>query len=410
MRTIFHIDVNSAFLSWSAVKRLKEDPDALDLRTVPSIVGGDPETRHGIVTAKSIPAKKFGIKTADTVSSALQKCPDLVIVPADFNTYREYSHAFIEILKSYTDQVEQVSIDEAYLDATDLGEPLEAAKQIKDRIKEELGFTVNVGISSNKLLAKMASDFSKPDKIHTLFAEEIEEKMWPLSIGELYGCGKKTSEKLQRYGINTIGDAADTPLDVLQAMLGEKAGEYIYKSARGIGSDRVHSEHEDAKSYSNETTLSHDITPENYQQEMPEVVRWLSEKVAGRLKKAGIFAKTIDVQVKTNTFKRRSMQTKLPDATNDAEIIFQTATILADKLLNGEKGLFQSETGIRLVGVGATDLDNGEFRQLDLFSYQKEQEKVQQEEKIKKEKEDKLSAMTDKINGKFGDGAIRKGI
>lgn len=410
MKTIFHIDVNSAFLSWSAVKRLKEDPNALDLRTVPSVVGGDRKTRHGIVTAKSIPAKKFGIKTADTVASAIQRCPDLIVIPADFTTYREYSRAFIKILKSYTDKVEQVSIDEAYLDATNLGDPIELAERIKAEIRDTLGFTVNVGISSNKLLAKMASDFSKPDKIHTLFIEEVPDKMWPLPIGELHGCGKKTSEKLQRFGISTIGDAASTSLEVLQSILGEKGGEYIFNGSRGNSSDKVHTEHEEAKSYSNETTLPHDITPDNYEAEMAQVLKWLSEKVSARLKKDGVFAKTIDVQVKTNTFHRRSIQTKLPDATNEADTIFKTAAGLIDKLLLGENGVFRTETGIRLVGVGATDLDNGEYRQLDLFSYQKEQEEAKLEKKAQKEKEDKLNAMADIIKGKFGEGAISRGF
>ncbi|MBO5998378.1 MAG: DNA polymerase IV, partial [Lachnospiraceae bacterium] len=265
-KIIFHIDVNSAFLSWSAVKRLKEDPSAQDIRLIPSIVGGDVKTRHGIVTAKSIPAKKYGIKTGEPVVKALQKCPELVIVRSDFDTYREYSRAFITILRKYSAKVEQASIDEAFLDMTDvLGsrpDPRGAAQETAGRIREEisgtLGFTVNVGISTNKLLAKMASDFTKPDRTHTLYPEEIPEKMWPLPIGDLYGCGAKTADKLRTLGVLTIGDAAALPEEVLRSYLGEKTGEYISLSSNGKGSDTVHTDRDDAKSYSNEITTPYD--------------------------------------------------------------------------------------------------------------------------------------------------------
>ena len=212
MSSIFHIDVNSAFLSWSAVKLLRDNPDEVDLRTIPSIVGGDRAKRHGIVTAASIPAKKLEIRTADTVASALEKCPDLVTVPSDFHFYRECSDKYIGILRGYTQLVEQASIDEAYVD---------------------------VGISTNCLLAKMASDFEKPDKTHTLYPPEIEMKMWPLPIGSLFGCGKKSAEKLQRIGIMTIGDAACASMDVLKSVLGEKGSEYIHKSANGKGRETL---------------------------------------------------------------------------------------------------------------------------------------------------------------------------
>ena len=217
-RTIFHVDVNSAFLSWSALKLLEEDPGAVDLRTIPSGVGGDVKTRHGIITAKSIPAKKYGVQTGEPVVKALQKCPQLVLVPPDFETYRKYSRALMEILARYTPLIQQVSIDEAYMDLTDripYGDregALALAKQIRDHVREQLGFTVNVGISVNKLLAKTASDFEKPDRTHTLYPEEVPAKMWPLPIGTLHGCGKSTAQKLQLIGINTIGEAAAADL------------------------------------------------------------------------------------------------------------------------------------------------------------------------------------------------------
>jgi DNA polymerase-4 len=458
-RTIFHIDVNSAFLSWSAVKRLKEDPDSVDLRTIPSVVGGDVKTRHGIVTAKSIPAKKYGIQTAEPIASALQKCPKLVVISSDFHIYRQYSHAFIDILRSYSEILEQVSIDEAYLDVTevagmdvrnhliesftglfrlierdDAGEierpvasedviikeiinnpefdqvfPLNLAAAIRYEIRTKLGFTVNVGVSTNKLLAKMASDFTKPDRTHTLYPAEVRIKMWPLDIGDLFGCGKKSAEKLRGVGIRTIGDAAGMDIELLKSQLGEKGGEYIYRSANGIGSDTVHTEHEDAKSYSNETTLATDITADSYDTDMPPVVRRLADKVAGRLQKDGVYGGTITAQVKTGDFRRFSRQMKLSESTNDADVIYENAMLLLGNLLTGEDGIFVGGIGVRLVGVGADNLDNGEYRQGNLFDWAATGKAQIKEEKLREEKRGKLEEMEKLIKGRFGDDAIKKG-
>ena len=318
-RTIFHVDVNSAFLSWSALKRLEEDPDAVDLRTIPSGVGGDVKTRHGIITAKSIPAKKYGVQTGEPVVKALQKCPQLVLVPPDFETYRKYSHALMEILSRYSPLLQQVSIDEAYLDVTERvseketsgvvctsgGERKRAialARQIRDQVRAELGFTVNVGISCNKLLAKMASDFEKPDRTHTLYPEEVPAKMWPLPIEALHGCGKSTAQKLQLIGINTIGDAAAADRALLQSFLGQSSGAYIWNSANGISKSKVVAEREQAKSVSNERTLSEDIGRENYQADGVPVICMLSQKVAGRLQKSGLVGQTITFQIKSSDF------------------------------------------------------------------------------------------------------------
>ena len=461
-RTIFHVDVNSAFLSWSALKRLEEDPDAVDLRTIPSGVGGDVKTRHGIITAKSIPAKKYGVQTGEPVVKALQKCPQLVLVPPDFETYRKYSHALMEILSRYSPLLQQVSIDEAYLDVTERvseketsgvvcpqvgcketsgvvctsgGERKRAialARQIRDQVRAELGFTVNVGISCNKLLAKMASDFEKPDRTHTLYPEEVPAKMWPLPIEALHGCGKSTAQKLQLIGINTIGDAAAADRALLQSFLGQSSGAYIWNSANGISKSKVVAEREQAKSVSNERTLSEDIGRENYQADGVPVICMLSQKVAGRLQKSGLVGQTITFQIKSSDFERHSRQMSLQAMTDRAKDIEEAALLLADQLLGGPEGLFAQGVTIRLIGVGVSRLSEKEktVHQMDLFEWaerneeeesrraeaekaqkaeQAAQEKARKAEQAKKARQDKLDAMMGKLNERYGKGTIRKG-
>lgn len=416
-RCIFHVDVNSAFLSWSAVKRLKENPAALDLRTVPSAVGGDVKTRHGVITANSLPAKKLGIRTGEPVITALRKCPGLILVPADFETYRACSGAFIAILKKYARAVEQVSIDEAFLDMTGLesrfpavsaetsaaGEPqkllnprgaasragtraagpdgapltfpLNAAYLIKNEIRDTLHFSVNVGISENKFLAKMASDFEKPDKVHTLWPAEIPEKLWPLPIGSMYGCGRSTSARLSSYGIRTIGDAARTSPEILRSILGEKSGESIWRSANGLNDSPVNGTPEEAKSYSNETTTSEDITRGNFREKLPPLLEDLSQSVAFRMQQDKVRALTVGVIVKTGAFRRHTRQLTIERPTNSAAEILRTATRLMDELLlgtGGHPGLFDAGEVLRLVGVSAQNLRgaaNGSFEQLSLFDW-----------------------------------------
>ncbi|MGP1402748.1 MAG: Y-family DNA polymerase [Catonella sp.] len=411
-KLIFHVDVNSAFLSWTAVKKLKEEPDSVDLRTIPSAIGGDVSKRHGVITACSIPAKKMGVRTGEPVMRSLEKCPGLCLFPSDFKTYREYSREFIKILKKYALAVEQVSIDEAYIDMTGIDEPIEMAEKLKREIYENLGFTVNIGVSTVKILAKMASDFEKPYKIHTLFPEEVKEKMWKLPIEKLHGCGHRTSEKLRNIGVKTIGDAAILDKHLLISLLGEKSGEYIYESSNGRGSNLVSGEIEAAKSYSNETTLPSDIRVSTYNKEMPAVIKWLSESVSKRLKKDEAEGYTISISAKTSSFKRRSKQTTLVEATNKANIIEQTSLKLMNELCFGERGLFETDEGIRLVGVGVSNLAENECKQLDIFSYMKEkavQDEIKLKGERKKEKEDKLNTMLRKINEKYGEGKIKKG-
>ncbi len=418
---IFHVDVNSAFLSWSAVKRLEEEPGSIDLRTVPSAVGGDVKTRHGIITARSIPAKKYGISSGEPVMKALQKCPKLILVESDFQTYRYYSHAFIDILKKYSPVVEQVSIDEAYVDLTgtqslykdlvtpDMPFPICVAEKLKNEVRDTLGFTVNVGISCNKLLAKMASDFTKPDRIHTLYPEEVPSKMWPLPIGDLYGCGKATASRLQSLGIRTIGDAAAADLQMLIHTLGEKGGTYIYASANGYGHTEVSGSYDEAKSYSNETTLSANITSDSYDKEIVPVLKHLCSSVSRRLKRDHVFGRTVTVTIKTASFKRRSMQMQLDSSIDDEIKLYEYAKELSDRLLLGENGLFIQGEEIRLVGVGVSKLDDGSYKQLNIFDVMKSSP-ADATPTLSSDKKKKLDAMTEKLKREYGSDIIKKGF
>lgn len=443
-RIIFHVDVNSAFLSWSAVKRLREDPSCVDLRTIPSAVGGDVETRHGIITAKSIPAKRYGIVTGEPVVKALQKCPDLVVVPSDWETYRAYSGAFLEILRTYTALVRQASVDEAYLDVTKeleeraaaagAGDPLHSEEEkaavrgeavrmadaIRDEVRRRLRFTVNVGVSTNKLLAKMASDFEKPDRTHTLWPEEVPAKMWPLPIGALYGCGGKTAARLTGVGIVTIGDAAAADPEFLQSFLGEKGGAYICRAGRGIGSDVISVQSEEAKSYSNELTTAEDVTVQSYQRLAPPLLEKLSDKVAKRLQRDGMYGSTITVSVKTNDFHRHSRQRRLSVSTNDAVAIRENARELLQGLLYERDGIFDRGAGVRLIGVGVSSLDRGEYRQMDMESFlaekEREERKARREEEERErslraaQKRDRLDQMLQQVRSRYGEDKLRRGM
>lgn len=418
---IFHVDVNSAYLSWSALKCLQDDPGSVDLRTIPSAVGGDVKTRHGIITAKSIPAKKYGIVTGEPVVKALQKCPQLVMVPSDFDTYHKYSHALMDLLWEYTPTIQQMSIDEAFLDVTaavktrlhsfsDQSQKAavrNTAAMLSDEVRravfEQLGFTVNVGISENKLLAKMASDFKKPDMTHTLFPDEIPQKMWPLPIGKLFGCGKATSDKLQSVGIHTIGDAAKANPAFLQSLLGEKAGGYIHDSANGISSSHVVTEREQAKSISNETTLPEDLA--SLERVYP-IIKKLSQKVAARMQKSALLGQTVTLQVKTADFQRHSRQMSLPSLTDKAADIESAAVSLAERFL---PELFLAGGSIRLIGVGVSKLSDGENRQMDLTSWAEEKQEIDLY-KQQKQKQEALDQVVEELDARFGAGTITKGI
>lgn len=261
-KVIFHVDVNSAFLSWEAVYRLYHLGWKGNLREQVSAVGGDTAMRHGIILAKSIPAKKYRIRTGESIMEAKQKCPELILVPPNYGLYERCSKAFMEILHEYSPTVEQYSIDEAFVDMTGTeslwGTPVEAAEKMRKQIKEQLGFTVNIGISENKLLAKMASDFQKPDRVHTLWKSELQKKMWPLPVSDLFFVGRSTTKTLFKLGIRTIGDLAKSEPSYLKQHL-KKHGEVIWGFANGIDVSVVQSVPSANKGYGNSTTIPFDV-------------------------------------------------------------------------------------------------------------------------------------------------------
>lgn len=405
---IFHIDVNSAYLSWSALREL-QNGSKLDLRTIPSIVGGDQETRHGIVVAKSIPAKAFGIQTAETVASAFQKCPTLVMVPPDHTYYREMSQKLMRHLRSICDEIEQVSIDECYMSfepiRSQFPNPEAAAAYIKDSVYDTFGFTVNVGVSDRKVLAKMASDFKKPNLVHTLYVSEIQKKLWPLPISSLHMCGKSSAKLLQKMGIRTIGDLARTDKAVVESWLKSHGG-MLWNYANGIDEGQVVKERPKAKGVGNSTTLANNAETE---EEAYVVLKELATSVSVRLKKHHFLAAQISTEIKYASFRSVSHQTTILTPTAEEAEIYQCACQLFDELWDGEP--------IRLLGIRTTKLqDEEEPTQISLFDLARYQEQEKKEE-LRREKEaqkqKKLASLDDaiaKIKKRYGADAIHKGV
>lgn len=388
-RLIFHVDVNSAFLSWEAARRVKEGLP--DLREIPSCIGGDPKSRRGIVVAKSIPAKKYGVTTGEPVALALRKCPDLVCVPGDFALFDRCSRAFKKICASYAPVMESFSIDEVFLDMSGTHliypDPVAVAHEIKDKIRDDLGFTVNVGIGTNKLLAKMASDFEKPDKVHTLFPSEIPEKMWPLPVRDLLFLGKASEQKLLRAGIKTIGDMAKSDEAEIRQLLGDKNGRQLYRYANGIDDSPVRSEREEAKGYSAETTVEEDIV--TYERALSLLLAQC-DVVAARMRRDGKKCSCVAVTYRTLDFKTRSHQKNFEDPTDVTEEIFAQVKKLLYECWKCEP--------LRLIGVALTDLTSDEFRQMSLFENTED-----------REKQKKVDETIDDIRRRFGNGMIVRG-
>ena len=387
-REILHVDVNNAFLSWTAIDMLKKGSQ-IDIREIPSIIGGDESKRSGIVLAKSPKAKEFGIKTAETIYQAKIKCPNLQIFPSNYKIYRENSDKLYKLLLEYTDKIERFSIDECFLDMTHYlmnDTLLNKAKEINKRVKEELGFTVNVGVAHNKLLAKMASDFTKPDRVHTLYEEEIPTKMWPLPVSELFMIGKRTVPKLYQMQIKTIGDLAHTNKEMLGNKFG-KHGIMMWEYANGIDNSEVKYTREGPKGIGNSITLPQDISDIN---KLEEILLNITDQVAYRLRKENLLANVVNVQLRTKNFSDTSHQKKLPHPTSNTKEIYTVAKELL-------KELYKKGTAIRLIGLRVDNLIEKNEMQLSLFD-------TKEEKKL-----DKLDETIDKLKEKYGYNFIKRG-
>ncbi len=388
---IFHIDVNSAFLSWTALERLRAG-DPTDLRLVPSIIGGDTSTRHGVVLAKSIPAKAYGVQTGEPVVNAFRKCPHLLTASPDHALYRSYSEKLMDFLSRICPDIEQVSIDECYMDytpiASNYSSPEEAAAIIKDSVYEQFGFTVNVGISDRKILAKMASDFKKPNLVHTLYCHEIAEKLWPLPVEALFLCGHASAQTLRKLGIRTIGELAHTDPEILESHL-KSHGLALWNYANGRDDSIVNLKQEQAKSIGNSITLTEDAAT---REDACQAILKLSESVGRRLRASHNMAESVCIEIKYNTFQSVSHQMLLSAPTASTDTIYRHACRLFDGLWNG--------TPIRLLGVRAAKLTQEDApMQMSIFDYCAPES----------EKQKKLDAALDSIRARYGKDAIKRG-
>ena len=387
-RIIFHIDVNNAFLSWTAIDLLNKGYK-YDIRNSYAVIGGDESRRSGIVLAKSMSAKRLGIYTSETLYSARKKCKVLKVYPPDYKLYSEMSHKLFLLLSKYSPDIEIASIDECYMDYGKVknmyGDPIKFAYKLKQEIKDTLGFTVNIGIANNKLCAKMASDFSKPDKVHTLFEYEIKDKMYPLQIDDLFGVGKKTAPKFHDIGIHTIGDLANADPNYLTKYFKNQAYNYI-NMAKGIDDSLVISEEGEPDSISNETTLNKDVSNKL---ELYQYLLSLSELVGVRIRKQKKYASVIAVILKDRYFKRRTHQKKLMNPTNITNEIYNFSKEIFDEMWDGEK--------VRLIGIRLDGLTDSSYFQTSLF-----------EDTIKREEQEQIDIVIDNLKEKYGYKIIKK--
>ena len=386
-RIIFHIDVNNAFLSWSAVKLLNNGYK-VDIRKIPSIIGGDESKRRGIVLAKSPIAKKYGIKTAETLYSARKKYPKLQVFSPDYEWYYKQSRLFHNYLKQYSPDILKYSVDEAFIDFTGTKymykDYIKLAYKIKDDIKAKFGFTVNIGIANNMLCAKMASDFQKPDRVHTLFDEEVKTKMWPLPIEDLFMVGKSSSKILRTIGINTIGDLANCDIRILKKHFKNQA-QFLLDSANGIDYNKVEKSISKTESISTTETLIKDISDK---EELKDILFRQTDDVSRQLRKKEKYCNVVSIIYKNNNFESYTKQIKLDNATNDTNEIYKVVLHLLNISFRGEP--------IRLIGVRLADLSSDRVEQISLFD--------------KEIKKDSTSAdfqkVVDSLNSKFGSNSV----
>lgn len=404
MRYVFHIDVNSAFLAWSAVYRIRELGQTDDLRDIPSVVGGDEESRHGIVLAKSVPAKKYGIETAEPLASARRKCPGLVIVPSDYRMYKKYSEAFISLIGRYTDEIYQYSIDEvwAVFDGYDdmYGDIVEFAHKLKNEIRDELGFTVNIGVSTKFTLAKIAGDFEKPDKVHTLFEEEVPDKLWPLPVNVLLYVGRSMTMGLRNLGIITVRDLVEADPDVISANLG-KFGISMWESARGADLDPSGWYDSEQKGYGNSTT-----TAENTEdwETAGRILMSLAEHVGLRLRRDKVYASCISVSARYSDFDHMSRQMTLDTPTaSTADICEYAKELLAT--------FWDEDRPIRQLGIRTTKITSERYEQLSIFDMDEYIDRISDDDRIAVPEEKKLMAdrAMDELRSRLGRDAVRRG-
>ena len=385
-RIIFHCDLNGFYAS----VELLSHPD---LRDVPMAVCGDPHSRHGIILAKNEPAKKFGIQTAETIWQAKKKCPDLVLLPPHHKLYREFSKRVNAIYDEYTDLVEPFGIDESWLDVTHTlhlfgGDATALADQIRNRIKQELGLTVSVGISFNKVFAKLGSDYKKPDATTLISRENWKEIVWPLPVGDLLYVGGAARKLLKQYGITTIGQLAGCSQEMLETLMG-KAGPQLYEFANGLDQAPVRSRYdaEPVKSVGNGTTFPQNLTT---REQVHAGIAMLADSVATRLRHYGLYAGGLQVTVRDPEFHDRSRQCQLSAPTHLIRDLTETATELVYQL-------WKPPAPIRAITVTAIHLvpEGQAYEQVDLFT-----------PVPKKDKQEKLEGAMDQIRKKYGSGAI----
>lgn len=391
-KIIFHIDVNSAYLSWTALQNLENGSD-VDLRLIPSIIGGDIERRHGVVLAKSIPAKNYGIVTGEPVVHAIRKCPNLTLASPDHEMYEKRSFLLMEFLQSICPDIEQTSVDECFMDYTSIASqfpsPEAAAEYIKNEVYSRFSFTVNIGISDRKVLAKMASDFKKPNRVHTLYSYELAEKMWPLPVSSLYMCGKSSVDTLRKLEILTIGDLAKADLTILSAHL-KSHGALLWEYANGIDDSDIMPEPAKRKGVGNSTTLSKDIVSH---EEACHVLLGLSESVGRRLRSSHEVAGNICIEIKYSTFQSVSHQMVLDTPSSSNDILYRNAVALFDELWN--------HGPIRLLGIRTSKLlPENEPIQISLFDLEHVEVNAKQRN---------LDAALDSIHAKFGMQSVVRG-
>lgn len=392
MRDILHCDLNGFFASVECVKNPK-------LKKVPMAVCGDPDKRHGIILAKNELAKKYNVVTAETIYSARKKCPDLVLVQGNYADYKKYSKLVNEIYLEYTEKVEPFSIDESFLDVTEsknlFGTPYEIAYKIKEKVKHSLGLTISVGVSFNKILAKMGSDMKKPDAITVLSKENYKKILYPLPVGDLLFVGKSTCSTLKNMRIYTIGDLANYDVNKLIKKLG-KLGMMIHNYANGIDSDKVeeYGTKHDPKSISKGITLPEDVTNMD---ELIKIIREICSYIAMSLRKKNMRCSVVTVCIKDNLFSTVNRQKQIFKTDLFQEISYVATNILKENYVEGKR--------VRAITVGVSGLESSNDEvQLDLFNMCEIVNRSKQKQKL-----EIATKAIDEIRLKYGKNKITFG-